>query len=158
MSSDFASTETVRRSPVPAIAVTAATCGATVAVFVPQLVVNAGQVARWPDVARFGWLVLAVVLPPLVAYVVARRHCGRPGAHAAALAGIPLPLLGVGLAALDAWLEVRSGYLLADSGEEAMAYGLGTILGTIYGLVLLVLVATAATLGVRNRGPARAAP
>lgn len=83
MSTDVASTDTARRPLVPGIAVTAAACGATVAVFVPQLVVNAGLAARWPDVARFGWLVIAVALPPLVGFLVARRQRGRLGARAA---------------------------------------------------------------------------
>jgi hypothetical protein len=76
-----------------------------------------------------------------------------------ALAGVPQVVLTVALIRLDTWLDVRSGYLLAGSGEEAMAYGLGTIIGALLGLVLAVLVTAGALLGSRaSRRTFRPAP
>jgi hypothetical protein len=64
-----------------------------------------------------------------------------------ALAGVPQAVLMVALVRVDIWLEERRGYLLAHSSEEAMAYGLGTTIGALIGLLLAVLVTAGALLG-----------
>jgi hypothetical protein len=131
-------------SPVTRAAVAAAL--ATTVVILPQLPLNEGQLAELPEFVGLAWLGVLLTAAPVTAYVVARRS-RRGHRGAIALAGIPQVLLVVALIRLDIWLEVRSGYLLPDSGEEAMAYGLGTIIGALLGLLLAVLVTTGALLG-----------
>ena len=121
---------------------------ATTVVILPQLPINEGQAAELPEVLRWAWLVALLTTAPVTAYVVARL-CRRSHHGAMALAGVPQVVLTVALIRLDTWLDVRSGYLLAGSGEEAMAYGLGTIIGALLGLVLAVLVTAGALLGSR---------
>ena len=139
------STRGAAASPVtvPALAAVAA----TTVMFLPQLAVDEGQVAELPAAAPWVWLVLLLAAAPLAAYVVARRR--RDGRGAMALAGVPQVVLVVALIWLDVWLEVRSGYLLAGSGEEEMAYAFGTIFGALLGLLLTALVAAGAVLGSR---------
>jgi hypothetical protein len=58
--------------------------------------------------------------------------------------------LAVGLMWLDIWLDVRSGYLLAGSGEVQMALGFGTAMAAGVGLLLTVLVVAAGRFGARR--------
>jgi hypothetical protein len=48
---------------------------------------------------------------------------------------------------IDIWLDVRSGYLIAESGEVEMARGFGTVMAVGVGLLLTVLVLAAACIG-----------
>ena len=96
------------------------------------------------------WLVMLLAAAPSVAALVNRRTPAATTALRALVVGAPQLPTALGLVALDVWLEVRSGYLLAGSGEEAMAFGIGTILGAAGGLVLALLVAVAAHLGART--------
>ena len=57
----------------------------------------------------------------------------------------------------NTWLEVRSGYLLAGSGEESMAYGFGTSVGGVGGIVTAILVVYGAKFG-QGRNPHLASP
>ena len=121
---------------------------ATTVVILPQLAASADQATELPAFLRWAWQAALLTAAPVAAYVVARRS---RGIHAGtmALAGVPQVMVVVALIRLDVWLDVRSGYLLADSGEEAMAYGLGTIIGALLGLLLSVLVSVGAVLGNR---------
>ncbi|HEV2073345.1 MAG TPA: hypothetical protein VGR29_06830 [Thermomicrobiales bacterium] len=92
-----------------------------------------------------GWLMLSIA--PLVALLVNGRWPAATNVSRAFLVALPQLLVVISLARLDVWLDVRSGYLLRNSGEEAMAYGIGTTLGVIMGIVLVVLVASAGRLG-----------
>lgn len=130
----------------PTASVSAAATATLVAAYSPQLLMDAGQFARLPLALRLGWLALLVVAPPFVAFVAARRH-RRTSAWTWLGVGLPVPVAAALLVWLDVSLEVRSGYLLAGSGEEAMAYGIGTALGIAGGIVLAVLVTTAAWMG-----------
>jgi hypothetical protein len=131
-------------SPVTRAALAAAL--ATTVVILPQLPINEGQAAELPAVLRWAWLAALLTAAPVTAYIVSRRS-RRSHRGAMALAGLPQVVLVVALTRLDVWLEVRSGYLLPDSGEEAMAYGLGTIIGALLGLLLAVLVTAGSLLG-----------
>lgn len=138
-------TNMLQRRATAAVAVAAS--ATAVAVYSPQLLTDSGQFARVPLVLRVGWLVLMLLAPPLVAFLAARL-CGGSAARVSIWVGTPLPVLALLLVWLDVWLEVRSGYLLAGSGEEAMSYGIGTTMGVLCGGVLMVLVTVAARTGV----------
>ena len=138
-------TNMLQRRATAAVAVAAS--ATAVVVYSPQLLTDSGQFSRVPLVLRVGWLVLMLLAPPLVAFLAARRR-GGSAARVSIWVGTPLPLLALLLVWLDVWLEVRSGYLLAGSGEEAMSYGIGTTMGVLGGGVLTVLVTVAARTGV----------
>lgn len=142
----------------PAATVAAAAAAALVAAYSPQLLMDSSQFAHLPLAMRLGWLALVLVAPPLVAFVASRRH-GRTSAGASFWVGLPLPVAATLLVWLDVWLEVRSGYLLAGSGEEAMAYGIGTVSGVAGGTLLAALVTAAAWMGTGagRRGTGRPA-
>lgn len=145
----------------PAATVSAAAAAALVAAYSPQLLMDSGQFANLPLAMRLGWLALVLAAPPLVAFVASRRH-RRTSAGAWFWVGLPVPVAATLLVWLDVWLEVRSGYLLAGSGEEAMAYGIGTASGVAGGTLLAALVTAAAWMGTgagrRGTGaPARVA-
>ncbi len=119
---------------------------ATMLVFLPVMLRSPSTTQAPPS----GWLVALVLGPPLTAYVVSRRLRTRLSIAAYFLAGLPqIPVL-VLLAAASVWLDVRRGHLLADSGEEAMSYGIGMTVASIAGIALLILVAVAARLGARR--------
>ncbi len=48
---------------------------------------------------------------------------------------------------LDVWIEIEQGYLRRDLSEAAMTMGIGTMVGVLAGIVLLVLVGLAGRLG-----------
>ncbi|HEX7196611.1 MAG TPA: hypothetical protein VF364_07220 [Candidatus Limnocylindria bacterium] len=107
--------------------------------------------AELPTPARWAQMVLLLGAAPVVAVAIALRTRADVDRRAAAAAGLAQLAVAVVLVRLDVWIEVRTGYLLAGSGEEAMAYGLSTIAGVVGGLVLAVLVGLAARLGTRWR-------
>lgn len=125
---------------------------ATCVVFVPQLVTDAGQTERLSPLLNLAWLVLLLCVPA-VAGVTTRRLGVPADDRRALLVGLPQVVAVPSLVRLDVWLEVRSGYLIAGSGEEAMSYGIGSVLGLVVGLVLVLLVSAAARLGSRARNP-----
>jgi hypothetical protein len=95
--------------------------------------------------------VLLVAAAPIAAFVFNRRWpVAKTGMRALAV-GLPQLAVAVILIRLDVWLEVRSGYLLAGSGEEAMSYGIGTVVAVVGGTILSLLVALAARHGARGR-------
>lgn len=98
------------------------------------------------------WVAVLALAAPLTAYAMNRRHpIGTDPARALGLAAPQLPLL-VLLVSFDVWLDVRSGYLLAGSGEEAMSYGIGTTVAAVFGLIVVALVALAARWGSTPKG------
>ena len=121
---------------------------ATAVVYFPHLVTDAGQTASVPPPLAWMWLALLLVTAPAIAWVL-NSHDPRVaiGPRQVLLVGMPQLIVAVVMVRLDVWLEVRSGYLLAGSGEEAMAYGIGTVLGVIGGSVLAILVALSARVG-----------
>lgn len=132
-----------------------AAAAATVVAVVPHLLRTAGDYESDPLVLTITWLVLLGLAGPLTAGVLSARHPVVTTASQALLVGSPQIVVTLVLMRLDTWLEVRRGYLMAGSGEEAMAYGIGGLLSVILGLVLIALVAVAARLGTvvaRRRG------
>ncbi len=115
---------------------------ATVLIWTPQLSGNPEEVSPW-------FLAPLPVGAPIVALVV--NWCWPAVTNPARAAWTALPQLAtvVLLVWLDVWLDVRSGYLLKDSGEEAMSYGIGLTVAGIAGVILVVLVGCAGRLGAR---------
>lgn len=126
---------------------------ATALVFVPEFFRDPAGAQTAPAVTLI-WLLAVLTAAPVVAHVVARR---RPavGAGGALIVGLPQLPLVVALAMLDVWFDVRSGYLLAGSGEEAMSYGIGSTVATVVGSVLAGLVAVSSRWGARREPPPR---
>lgn len=118
----------------------AASAAATAVVFAPELFRDPAATQAAPAVTVV-WLLVVLSAAPVVAHAMARRRRAPLGVGSALLVGLPqLPLVVV-LAMLDVWFDVRSGYLLAGSGEEAMSYGIGVTVATVVGAVLVGLVA-----------------
>jgi hypothetical protein len=130
----------------PAATVSVAGAAALVTAYSPQLLMDSSQFAHLPLAMRLGWLALVLVAPPLVAFIASLPH-RRTSARTWFWVGLPLPVAATLLVWLDVWLEVRSGYLLAGSGEEAMAYGIGTASGLAGGTLLAALVTAATWMG-----------
>ncbi|MBA2754418.1 MAG: hypothetical protein H0U40_08150 [Chloroflexia bacterium] len=91
--------------------------------------------------------ILVIIGAPAVAFLVNWRWPAATDRDRATYAAIPQVFIPPAMVWLDVWLEVRSGYLLRDSGEEAMAYGIGLTLAAIAGVILMVLVGGAGRLG-----------
>ena len=137
-----------RRSSAGAVGLAAVLAGVTAVVFAPQLVIDLDQL---PPVLYPAWMVLLLIAAPVAAAVLSRRRRVPLTRAQQWLVGLPQLFVPVALFRLDVWLDVRSGYLLADSGEEAMSYGLGSFFGTVIGIVLAGLVVLCASLGTRGR-------
>jgi hypothetical protein len=99
------------------------------------------------------WFPLLVLAAPVAAVLMNRRRPVATTMARAWLLGLPQLPIAVGLMWLAIWLDVRSGYLLAGSGEVQMALGFGTLLAAGIGLLLTVLVAAAARFGARGHRP-----
>jgi hypothetical protein len=97
------------------------------------------------------WAALTVVAAPVVAYLMNQRRPVATNLCRALLVGLPQVPLCVALELFDVWLDVRSGYLLAGSGEVAMAVGYGSVFALGFGVVLAALVAAAARFGASHR-------
>lgn len=113
---------------------------ATAVTLTPELFSTPERVPLW----------LGILLPfnaPAVALLVNWRWPAATNRDRATWAALPQVAIVPLMVWLDVWLDVRSGYLLKNSGEEAMAFGFGTVLGVITGIVLLVLVGFAGRIG-----------
>ena len=84
---------------------------------------------------------------PVVELLVNWRWPAATDSDRAMYAVTPQVFIPPAMVWLDVWLEVRSGYLLRDSGEEAMAYGYELTLVANAGVILMVLVGGAGRLG-----------
>lgn len=140
----------------PALAVVQATLvlvAVTTLVFVPELFRDPADTERAP-VLTIAWVVCLAGAAPLAAYVINRRKPIATDLLRTLLLALPqLPLL-VLLARADVWLDVQRGYLLENSGEEAMSYGIGTTVAVAFGLLVVALVALAARSGTPRTNPA----
>lgn len=118
----------------------------TALVFIPILLREPSTTEAAPPV----WLAALLLAPPIAAYLAARRLGG--GLHLASsfLIGLPQLPLVILLSTAAIWLDVQRGHLLPGSGEEAMSYGIGTVVAFVAGTVLALLVAAAASLGARR--------
>lgn len=94
---------------------------------------------------------LAMVAAPVAAYLINRRRPAATNLRRALLVGLPQLPLYVALQLIDVWLDVRSGYILADSGEVTMAVGFGAMFALGFGVLLAGLVAASARLGASHR-------
>jgi hypothetical protein len=103
-----------------------------------------------PGFVHLVWFPLLVLAAPVTAALVNRRWPVATTMARAWLLGLPQLPLAVGLMWLDIWLDVRSGYLLAGSGEVQMALGFGTAMAAGVGLLLTVLVVAAGRFGARR--------
>lgn len=127
-----------------------APAAATAVVYLPQLLTDSDEAASVPGAVLLVWLALLLLAAPIVALRLNRSLQVRlTASREIVLAGAQLAV-AVGLVRLDVWLEVRSGYLLANSGEEAMAYGIGGIVSVLAGLVLGALVVLGAGVATRQ--------
>lgn len=84
---------------------------------------------------------------PVVALVVNWRWPAATDKDRATWAALPQVLMVPLMVWLDVWIEIEQGYLRRDSSETAMALGIGTFVGVLAGIVLLVLVGIAGRLG-----------
>ena len=127
----------------------------TALVFTPELVTNPEQTSRLGISGSLLWAALLFTSAPTTAWMMTRRR--RPTRLSPLLLGVGLAQLttAVVLVRLDTWLEVRSGYLLAGSGEEAMSYGIGFVISVMGGLLLAALCMAGVGIGAR-RTPAKA--
>jgi hypothetical protein len=97
------------------------------------------------------WLAALLTAAPATAYLMNRRQPVVTTEGVGLWTGIPqLPLMLL-LVRLDVWKDVRSGYYVAWSGEKQTAYGIGTFVAVVVGLVLTSVVARASTAGARGR-------
>lgn len=121
----------------------------TTIVFLPEFFRDPAATEGAPALTLI-WVGILLLAAPITAYVMNRRQAVATDALRSLILAAPqLPLL-VLLMTIDVWLDVRSGYLLAGSGEEAMSYGIGTTLAAIFGLIVVGLVASTARLGARR--------
>ena len=115
-------------------------------VFVPQLATNPED---FPAGLNPVWLALLLSAAPVAAFVLTRRR-GPVGPAQLAVVSLSQLAITVALVRLDVWLDVRSGYLTAGSGDAAMAYGISFVLSFIVGALLAVLVNVGAGVGGRR--------
>ena len=128
-------------------------------VYSPQLLTDSDQMSGLPPALGLVWVALLLLTAPVVAWALARRGATVKTSGKVMLVGLTQLTTALTLVRLDTWLEVRSCYLLAGSGEEAMSYGIGTVMGAIGGMVTAVLVVYGAKLGPgKNPRPASPSP
>lgn len=123
------------------------TAAATTVVYTPSLLFRPDLWDNMSGYVVLAWFVVSVLAAPVTAALVDRH---RPVATTQArswLLGLPQLPLVVGLMWIDIWLDIRSGYLIAESGEVEMVLGFGTVMATGVGLLLTVLVYAAARIG-----------
>jgi len=128
---------------------------ATTVVYAPQLLTDSDQMSGLPPAVGLLCIALLLLTAPAVAWGLGRRGVPLKASGAVMLVGLAQVVTALILVRLDTWLEVRSGYLLAGSGEEAMSYGIGALIGGIGGIVTAILVVYGAKFGLgRNPHPA----
>lgn len=125
---------------------------ATMVVYSPQVLTDSDQMSGLPLALGLLWAVLLLLAAPVVAWGLGRRGVRPKTGRTYALVGLTQVGTALVLVRLDTWLEVRSGYLLAGSGEEAMSYGIGTWIGGVFGIVIALLVIYGAKLGGAKLG------
>lgn len=130
---------------------------ATTVVYSPQLLTDSDQMSGLPLALGLLWVVLLLLAAPVVAWGLSRRGIRPKAKGTYAFVGLTQVGTALILARLDTWLEVRSGYLLAGSGEEAMSYGIGTSIGGTAGIVIALLVIYGAELGQSKGRPSTSA-
>ncbi len=136
-----------RRAWTPAILLPAA---ATTAAYVPMILTRPNLWMDMPWFIHRLWFFGLILAAPVTAALVIRRWPVATTLARAFLVGLPQLPLAVVLLWLDVWLDVRSGYLLAGSGEVSMALGFGTVMAIGVGLVLTFLVSAAARFAAAN--------
>lgn len=119
---------------------------ATALVFFPILLREPSTTEAAPPV----WLAAMLLAAPITVYLASRRLGGGLRPALFFLIGLPQLPLVILLSTAAIWLDVQRGHLLADSGEEAMSYGIGTVVAFVAGTVLALLVTAAAWLGARR--------
>ena len=124
---------------------------ATTVVYAPQLLTDSDQMSGLPPALGLLWIALLLLASPAVAWGLGRRGAPLKGSGTVMIVGLTQVVTAIILVRLDTWLEVRSGYLLAGSGEEAMSYGIGTLIGGIAGLVTAILVVYGAKFGLSRK-------
>lgn len=120
---------------------------ATTVVYTPMILFRPDL---WEDLPGFigpTWFAVLLLAAPVTAALVNRRWPVATTTARACLLAMPQLPLAIVLMRLDIWLDARSGYLLAGSGEVETALGWGTMMATGVGLLLIVLVAAAARFG-----------
>lgn len=142
-------TRSSRASFMAALRGALAPAAVTLLLFVPEYFRDPAESGDAPALTLI-WAGVLLVGAPATAFVMNRRAPVATDGLRGLLIGVPQLPLVVLLMAIDVWLDVQSGYLLAGSGEEAMAYGLGTTVAGIFGLLLAILVAAAARRGARR--------
>ena len=125
----------------------------TTVVYAPMFLFSADIWNEVPGFVGPAWAALLLLAAPTSALLMNRRWPLATTRARAFVLGLPQLPLAVGLMWIDIWLDIRSGYLLAGSGEVEMAYGYGTVMAVVFGLLLVLLVAAAARLGAtQHRG------
>lgn len=122
------------------LSVTAATV--TAVAYLPEMLSTTGEQATWPLLVNLVCLGAIFVAAPAVV-AIARRSARTSQSISGLGAALQVPV-----ALLVLWLDIRveiaQGYYTADSSEAAMAYGAGSVIAAMSGLVLAVLVWIAA--------------
>ena len=124
---------------------------ATTVVYSPQLLTDSDQMSGLPPALGLLWIALLLLTAPAVAWGLGRRGIPLKASGTVMLVGLTQVVTALILVRLDTWLEVRSGYLLAGSGEEAMSYGIGTLIGGVGGIVTAILVVYGAKFGLGRK-------
>lgn len=132
--------------------------GATAVLFAPTLLFNPEEMSHIPGYAVAIWFVLIAVSAPTAAGLANRRKPAATTMARALVIGAPQWPLVVGLVYLDVWIDVQSGYLMAGSGEEAMAFGIGVIIAAVPGLILTGAVTVTAFAAASTAPPGIAHP
>ncbi len=115
-------TPTTDHNPTSALAKVAALAAlVTVIVYLPQLLTDTDEMSELGAGLNLAWAVSFFAAAPAAAAILTRRVRLVANARRSVIMGLPQLVVAVVLTRLDVWLAVRSGYLLADSGEEAMA-------------------------------------
>lgn len=127
---------------------------ATALVWTPQIVSSipaVSGISKTSEPELIATLLLLLVLyfscAPATALIVNWRWPAATDKDRATYAALPQLLVSPALVAFHVWLEVQRGYLLEDSGEEAMSYGIGVTLAFVAGIILTILVAAFGRLG-----------
>ena len=145
-------------SPLPSMLLALAV---TAVIFAPTLLLNPDEMSDIPGFAVAIWLVLIAVCPATAAALANRRKPAATTMARALVIGGPQWPLVMGLVYLDVWIDVQSGHLMAGSGAEAMAFGVGLVFAAVPGVILtcaVTLAAFAAADSASHRTPSTGGP